>query len=167
MDSNLKELTAILRAEKEVYARYLEKLTDQQRCLIENDLQGIKSSVEQINSLAQEAANLETGRRAIVERISGKLGINPGDVSISKLLEKFKGSRFEELEQLKNMILDINEKVKNQKLRNELLIEQSMSVIRQTMNYINEINNPKVTYGNPVFGRRGVKDKGALISRTG
>lgn len=166
MDRELKELTKILKAEKEVFVKYLEKLTDQQKALIENNLDDIRSSVEQINILAQEAVNLENGRRTVIDRLSRKLGMAAEDVSVGKLLEKFKGPNFEELEQLKNTILEIHQKVKTQKNRNELLIEQSMSIIRQTVNYINEVRNPKVTYANPVSTRRGAEDSGALLSRT-
>jgi len=167
MEKHINELAAILKAENAVFVRYLEKLGEQQRCLIENDLAGIKASVEQINVLAQEAMNLETGRRSIIDRLSRQLGVEPSDVSLSQLLEKFKGPRFDELQRLKDMILDVHGKVTAQKHRNELLIEQSMSVIRQTMNYINEICNPQVTYGNPVLAQRGEKSRNALISRTG
>lgn len=167
MEVDLKELVSILKAEKDVFIRYLGKLVDQQKSLIENDLQGIKSSVEQINALAQEAVTLESGRKAVIERISNKLGVNPDDITISRLLEKFKGSKFEELEELKNMILEINAKIKNQKNRNELLIESSMNVIKETINYLNEVNNPRVTYRNPVLTRRGGADRSAIFSRTG
>ncbi len=166
MDRELKELTEILRAEKEVFVKYFEKLTDQQKALIENNLDDIRSSVEQISVLAQEAVNLENGRRMVIDRLSKKLGMAAEDVSMGKLLEKFKGPNFEELERLKNTILEIHQKVKTQKNRNELLIEQSMSVIRQTVNYINEARNPKATYANPVSTRRGAKESGALLSRT-
>lgn len=166
MDRELKELTGILKAEKEVFVKYLEKLTDQQKALIENNLDDIRSSVEQINVLAREAVNLENGRRTVIDRLSKKLGMAAEDVSVGKLLEKFKGPNFEELERLKNTIIEIHQKVKTQKNRNELLIEQSMSVIRQTVNYINEVRNPKVTYDNPLAARRGTKEGGALLSRT-
>ncbi|MEE9554276.1 MAG: flagellar protein FlgN [candidate division Zixibacteria bacterium] len=166
MERELKELTEILKAEKEVFVKYLEKLGDQQKALIENNLEDIRSSVQKINVLAQEAVMLENGRRAVIERLSKKIGVDADDVSIGKLLEKFKGPNFEELERLKNTILEIHQKVRTQKSRNELLIEQSMSVIHQTMNYINEMNNPKVTYANPVLTRRGASDRGAILSRT-
>ena len=166
MERDLKELTEVLKAEKDVFVKYLEKLNLQQAALIENNLEGIRSSIEEINVLAQKAVNLEIGRRSIVDRMSRKLGVAPDDITISKLLEKFKGPNFEELDRLKNTMLEINEKVKTQKYRNELLIEQSMSVIQQSINYIHEASNPKVTYANPMMTRRGSADRGALLTRT-
>ena len=167
MERELKELINILNAEYEVFVKYLERLTEQQQYLIENDLDGIKTSVEKINVLAQDAVNLETGRRRIIERLSERLAMNPEDITIGKLIENFKGPNFEELEGLKNTILDIYAKVNTQKKRNELLIEQSMGIIRQTMNHIHQANNPKVIYDNPVAAPRGAVDRGSLMTRMG
>lgn len=167
MDRELKELISILNAEYEVFVKYLESLTEQQQYLIENDLDGIKASVEKINILAQDAVNLETGRRRIIERLSKRLEMNPEDITIGKLIENFKGPNFEELEGLKNTILDIHEKVNNQKTRNELLIEQSMGIIKQTMDYIHQVNNPKAIYDNPVTASGGTVDGGSLLTRMG
>jgi hypothetical protein len=167
MERELKELINILNAEYEVFVKYLERLTEQQQYLIENDLDGIKASVEKINVLAQDAVNLETGRRSIIGKLSERLAMNPEDVTIGKLIENFKGPNFEELESLKNTILDIYAKVNTQKKRNQLLIEQSMGIIRQTMNYIHQANNPKVIYDNPVAAPRGAADRGGLVTRMG
>ncbi len=167
MEKELTELINILNAEYEVFVKYLERLTEQQQFLIENDLGGIKISVEKINTLAQDAVNLETGRRRIIESLSERLAMNPEEITIGKLIEKFKGPNFEELEGLKNTILDIHDKVNKQKKRNELLIEQSMGIIKQTMDYIHQTNNPKVIYDNPVAPPRGAVDRGSFLTRMG
>jgi ABC-type branched-subunit amino acid transport system ATPase component len=167
MEKDLTELINILNAEYEVFVRYLERLTEQQQYLIENNLDGITISLEKINTLAQYAVNLETGRRRIIESLSERLAMNPEDITIGKLIENFKGPNFEELEGLKNTILDIYIKVNRQKKRNELLIEQSMGIIKQTMNYIHQTNNPKVIYDNPVAPPRGAVDRGSFLTRMG
>ena len=143
MEKELKQLIGMLDAEYDVFVKYFERLVEQQQYLIENDLDGIKTSVESINVLARNAKNLETGRCRIIERLSKKLALNPEDITIGKLIENFKGPNLEELEGLKNTILDIYAKVNRQKRRNELLVEQSLGTIRQTMNCIQRANNPK------------------------
>jgi len=167
MEIDLKELVAILKAEREVFVKYLEKLIDQQRYLTKNDLRGIKSSVKQINALSREAIALEDGRRAAIDRISNELRMNPEDISVSQILEKFKGPKFEELKQLNNMILDIYKKVQIQKTHNELLIERSMNIIKETINNIKEVNDPGVAYRGPGLSRRDAPDQGASISGAG
>ncbi len=166
MERELRELIAVLKAEHRVFVQYLQKLTEQQDFLIANNLDGVRKSVEVINMLAQEAISLENGRRGIVDKISRKLEMNPDEVTVSRILERLKGPNFEELERLKNTIMDIHQKVSTQKNRNELLIDQSMSIIRQTVNFIRDVNNPKATYENPIKNSYGVSDKGSLLSRT-
>ena len=165
MDSRLGELTNILQQEETVFQEYLGLLTQQQENLIANNLAGIKDGIDKINELAQEAINLENGRRKVVARLSETLGMNPEDITISKILERLDGPKFDELESLKNKILDFHGKITSQKKRNELLINQSMNVINQTMHFIHEIGNPKATYDNPVMARGGAGSQGALISR--
>ncbi len=165
MEDDLKALAAMLRAEKGIFVRYLEKLNAQQAALIDNNLDAVRSSVEEISGLAREAANLENDRRAIIARLSAKLGIAPDDITVSKLLEKFKGPGLDELERLRCVILKIHRKVKAQKERNEMLIEQSMSVIRQTLDNISEPGDPGAAFSNPRTTRKGTAKSSALLAR--
>ena len=149
MERELRELESILKAEQKLFVIYLEKLIEQQKSLIESDLNGLKENIERISLLAQEAMMLENGRKNVIERISEKLKIDKDNITLNKLLDRFKGQNFGELERLKNTILETHVKATAQKERNELLINQSMKVISQTVEYLNERNNPKVTYKNP------------------
>jgi hypothetical protein len=165
MERELKELINILNAEYDVFVKYLERLTEQQQYLIENDLEGIKGSLEKINILARDAITLETDRRNIIARLSEGLAKNPEDITIGKLIENLKGPNFEELEGLKDTIFDIYSRVNNHRKRNELLIEQSMGIIRQTMNYIRQTANQKVIHDNPIPALHGAVDRGSLSKR--
>jgi len=166
MEREIRELESILKAEKRVFADYLEKMTEQQQYLIENDLKGLKDTVEKIGFLAQEAMTLENGRKNLIEKLSQKLAVDKNDITLNRLLERFKGHNFEELEKLKNAILGINIKATAQKERNELLINQSMNAIRQTIDYLNERNNPRATYENPHENGSGKRERRAMLTRT-
>jgi hypothetical protein len=165
MQVALNELIEILKAEQKIYERYLELLIEQQEHLIRNNLIGIKSSTDEINALAQQAMNLENGRRTVISRLSEAVNLDPENIDVSSLLEKFSGPGFDKLEQLKATILETNEKVTEQKTRNELLIDQSMSIIAQTMQFIHAATNPKAIYDDPTRLKGGTGNHGALISR--
>lgn len=166
MERELRELEGILKAEQKLFAVYLEKLTEQQQRLIENDLKGLRDSVEKISLLAQEALTLENGRKNVIARISEKLKVDKNNITLTKLLERFQGRNFEDLEHLRNAILDTHVKVAAQRERNELLINQSMNVIKQTVDYLNERNNPRVTYDNPTRKNSVGSAKRGLLTRT-
>jgi hypothetical protein len=165
MEKELHDLTSILSNEEQVFHDYLELLSLQQEYLIKNNLAGIKATIEQINMLAQDAINLENKRRKVIARLSELAHLRPDELNITKLLKKFKGPKFDELERLKDAIIKINERVQDQKNRNELLINQSMGMITQTMQFIHNAGNPKVTYDDPSSVRGGASGHAALISR--
>jgi len=166
MERELGELESILKAEQKLFAIYLEKLTEQQQHLIENDLNGLRDSIEKISLLAQEAMTLENGRKNVIARISDKLKIDKEDITLSKLLDRFKGHNFEDLVGLRNTILDTHVKATAQRERNELLINQSMNIISQTVDYLNERNSPKVTYDNPAKKNGCGAERRGMLTRT-
>ncbi|GEM_PF-1907251 len=166
MDREINELTEVLKAEQKLFTSYLEKLTEQQNNLIENNLQGLKESIKKINLLAQEAMTLESGRKNIIDRISKNFNIDEDNATLSDLLGRFRGHNFDELEKLKDAILDIHLKATAQKERNELLINQSMSVIKQTVDYMNERKNPKAIYENPAKNGCYASNQGGMLTRT-
>lgn len=134
MEDDLKRLTFVLEAERELYVDYLERLNDQQKSLIENDLQGIRSSVRKISALARRGMTLEKRRREMIDGISRKLGVDSPDPSLSGLLEKCRGPGLRELERLRDTIIYIHGKIEARKARNRRLIDRSMHVIKGTTN---------------------------------
>lgn len=164
MEVELNELIDILSSEHKVFEEYLHLLTEQQEHLIQNNLAGIKSNIEKINMLAEEAANLENGRRRLMGRISESMRLKPSDISLSRLLERVNSPNLKEMERLKDTILEVHDKISYQKTRNELLIEQSLRIINQTMQFIHEVNNPRATYDNPLKSG-GFAHQSALVSR--
>lgn len=165
MDQGLKELTTILSREQEIFQGCLELLIEQQNHLMSNDIDGIQATVEKINALSQEAANLENGRRRLLDRITRASRLKPEEIDLTKLLEKLGGPIFQEFVRLKDTLIDIQEKINEQRVRNELLIDQSMRVISHSKLRIHETGSPKATHENhaQIKGSQGLQ--GTLISR--
>lgn len=150
MEKDLHELENILNAEQNLFSVYLAELAEQQKHLIENNLDGLKNSIREINLLAQKILSLECGRKTVIKKISEELRLDKNDIPLGNLLARFKGRNLEELERLRNTILDTHVKATVQKKRNKILINQSMNVIRQKVNYLNEKNNSRINRDNPV-----------------
>jgi flagellar biosynthesis/type III secretory pathway chaperone len=165
MESNLRELIDILTREQVVFQEYLGLIRDQQKHLIQNDLDAVKDSTDRINALAKEAANLENSRRDILSSISIKIDTEPVRLDVSRLLAIFDNPRFKELEHFKDTMLEIHNRIGEQNTRNELLIEQSIRMISQTMLFINEVNSPDTIYENSSITVEGANGNAELISR--
>jgi flagellar biosynthesis chaperone FliJ len=167
MEKDLRELESILNTEQDLFSVYLEMLTEQQKHLIENNLDELNKSIREINILARKILRLERERKEVIKKISEKLRLDEDDISLGNLLARFTGRNSEELERLRNTILDTHVKATVQKERNKFLIKQSMNVIRQTVNYLNEKNNPPIANDEPI--RKGEycdEGKGLLTGTT-
>jgi hypothetical protein len=145
-----KDLHELLIEEQNLFSVYLRELAEQQKHLIENDLDGLKDSIREINQLAQKFMSLEKIRKETVKRILEESQIGKNDINLNNLMARFKGRNLEELERLRNTILDTHVKATVQKERNKRLIKQSMNIIRQSVNHPDENDNPRGGRGVPV-----------------
>ena len=148
VDNNLNELIDILTREQAVFQEFLELLNEHQRQLLRGDLDGIGPDKDRISALALEAANLEKIRRTVLSRIARGIMAESERKSIARILSVFDNPRFEGLERFKDTMLEIYRHISDQKTRNEFLIEQSITMISQTMQLIHEISNSEEAFGN-------------------
>ncbi len=151
MNKHINELIDILTREQAVFRKYLEFLNKQQELLIQNDPDGVRTITERINALAQEAANLESSRRVILAGISMEADTEPARPAISRIMALWDNPCFRDLECLKEAMLGIHQRVNEQKARNEMLIEQSIAMISQTMKFLHEVSNPRGLKEDPSF----------------
>ena len=163
VDSNLNKLIDVLTREQAVFQEYLELLIERQEYLIRSEEDGNGADMDRINELAVEAASLEDSRRIILSRISSGTMTEAERLSISKILSIFENPRFKDLERFKDAMLEIYQHVSEQKTRNEFLIEQSIELISQTMQYIHEVNNTGEKRENPTNSSRYNRKRGTHI----
>jgi len=164
MEKDLHELERILIEEQNLFSVYLRELAEQQKHLIENDLDGLKDSIREINQLAQKFMTLEKARKEIVKRILEESRIGKNDINLSGLMARFKGRNLEELERLRNTILDTHVKATVQKERNKRMIKQSMNIIRQSVNHPDEKDNPCGGHNNALPLEECKDDKMGLLT---
>ncbi len=139
------ELIEILREEASLFETFLDLLEKQQRALVENDLE----EINRITGLQREKA--VESRRLIRRRedVIGKLtldGASSEDLTISRLIDSVASGQAIVLGQLRNSILDLNEKIINVRNQNTMLINRSRENIVKTMELISRIGAPNSSY---------------------
>ncbi len=139
------ELIEILKEEASLFETFLDLLEKQQRALVENDLE----EINRITGLQREKA-MES-RRLIKRRedVIGKLtldGASSEDLTISRLIDSVASGQAIVLGQLRNSILDLNEKITNVRNQNTMLINRSQENIAKTMELISRIGAPNSSY---------------------
>ena len=166
MEKDLHELESILIEEQNLFSVYLRELAEQQKHLIDNDLEGLKDSIRKINLLAQKFMTLEKARKEIIKRILEKSRIGKNDINFNNLMARFKGRNLQELERLRNTILDTHVKATIQKERSKQLIKQSMNIIRQSVNNTVEKDDPCGCHDEPVPQGKCIDEKMELLTGT-
>jgi hypothetical protein len=141
MERQLHELLRILNAEYEVFVSCLERLTDQQRFLQEDDKVAFSSNRRGLSHLVRKAAELETRRKTVIEAISKEMNLRAGDKSVMELLDSLKEPGFRGFSELKKTIIDAYDKAEIQKRRNDSLIRQSMDIIGEAGDSISRIDD--------------------------
>lgn len=134
MESKLYKLLSILNAEYELLVGCLERLLLRQQTLTENNRGGLlKESQGELAFLSREAVDPETERVGIIEFITGRLKLRPGDNAVSGLPDFLRGADFRKFEGLKKTIIEAFERAESRKRRNDSLIRRSLDMIEKTM----------------------------------
>lgn len=134
MEGQLHELLRILYAEREVFLKCLEGLSEQQQRLVENGGNSSRRNQGNLIDLDGQVADLETRRNDIIDSISRKPDLGPGDNTVGQLLDSLKGCKFVRLERLKRTIMDAFEGAEKQRRHNDSIIRKSLDIIRETAN---------------------------------
>ena len=139
------ELIEILKEEAYLFETFLDLLEKQQRALVKNDLE----EINRITDLQREKA--VASRRLINRReeVIGKLtldGASSEDITISRLIDSVASGQAIVLGQLRNSILDLNNKITDVRNQNAMLINRSRENIVKTMELISRIGAPDNGY---------------------
>jgi len=139
------ELIEILKEEASLFETFLDLLEKQQRALVKNDLE----EINRITGLQREKAVMS--RRLIKRRedVIGKLtldGASNDDLTISRLIDSVASGQAIVMGQLRNSILDLNDKITKVRNQNAMLINRSRENIVKTMELISRIGAPNSSY---------------------
>ncbi len=122
----LVDLAALINEEIRAFHRLLEVLQEEQRAIVEDDIETIEACVAVQQEVAGTAHQLEGKRVRIVEQLAQQLDLEPQNMSLSRLVEALEGPRAEELTQMRAKLLELNGKIRNVSENNSFLIRQSL-----------------------------------------
>ena len=124
-DSLVLKLIEIVNAEIRSFNHLLELLQQEQAAIVADDLEGIESSIAAQKEVAAEAQALEAGRIQVVEKVTRRLNMEPGNATLARLLEVLEKQQGEELARMRETLLELNEKIRATNENNAFLIRQS------------------------------------------
>ena len=122
----LVDLAALINEEIRAFNRLLQALQDEQRAIVEDDIETIEECVAVQGEVAAMAHQLEAKRIRIVEELAQQLDLEPQNISLNRLVEALECPRAEELTQMRATLLELNGKIRSISENNAFLIRQSL-----------------------------------------
>ena len=133
MELPISELIEIVENEVCAFQRLLDNMEREQRALVANDVEGLDAMVAEQQSLTEEAGRLEAERSRVVTSLSAVLGEEPDSVTLKRLVEQIQGPQSERLGEMRETLIDLQEKIRRTNRHNLLLIKQSMKYVDKTL----------------------------------
>jgi hypothetical protein len=127
------QLIEVINSEILCLERFLTLLSEEQRFLVEKDIDSLRKSIEEQESTIRDQRELEEARIKLTDSLAGKLKIDKGEVNISKLIELVEESYSTELRELQGTLASLYAKLERQRKKNEFLIKQSMKYVDKSI----------------------------------
>jgi predicted transcriptional regulator len=156
------ELMRVLEKEASLFETFLDLLEQQQEALVRNDVNRLNEITERQKEKLVSAGQLSKNREELIRRLSeqGKASEN---LTISRLIESASSGQATMMEQLRETILELNEKIMKVRSQNEMLINRSRENIMKTIELLGRIKMPDDQYHSE--GKRNVVQGSLALDR--
>ncbi len=138
-------LISVIGEEAELFEEFLQLLEQQQHALINNDTENLKNTTGRLHNVAVRSQQMEKDRADVVEEIRLLNGAED-DLNVSKICDIADSQRSVQLRNLRETILNLYSSIEETRMRNGLLVEQSLEQIRNTIEIMGRIPARKDTY---------------------
>jgi uncharacterized protein YeeX (DUF496 family) len=146
LSSLVSQLIQVIKREIVCLERFLTLLSEEQRALVENDVDSLQKSIEDQEKTIWDARKLEEDRINLTDRLAEKLKIDKDQVNISKLIELVEESYSTKLRELQSTLSSLYAKLERQRKKNEFLIKQSMRCVDQSIKVFLDLNKKAKGY---------------------
>lgn len=145
MEKLLDRLITVIGEEAGLFEHFLKALERQQTALIGNDTAELKRITSGLHEIVGRSKALEQERSLVVEEIRRQRGTEE-DLDVARICEMADSTRSTHLQQLRETVLNLYQNIEETRMRNGLLIEQSLEQIKHTIETIGRIPAQKETY---------------------
>lgn len=133
MHSQVSQLIEVINKEILCLEKFLALLSEEQKFLVEDEVDSLRKSIEEQEKTIGDARKLEDARIKLTDSLAEKLKIDKGEVKLSKLIELVEESYSTKLRELQSTLSTLYAKLERQRKKNEFLIKQSMKYVDKSM----------------------------------
>jgi uncharacterized protein YeeX (DUF496 family) len=143
------KLIEVINQEITCLENFLTLLSEEQKFLVENDVNSLRRSLGDQEKVVRDAQKLENERIRLTDSLAKELKIDKGKVNISKLIELVEESYSTKLRELQSTLSSLYAKLERQRKKNEFLIKQSMKYVDKSMNIFLDLEGRGLSYSAP------------------
>jgi hypothetical protein len=133
LHSQVSQLIEVINKEVLCLEKFLVLLSEEQKFLVEDEVDSLRISIEEQEKTIGDARKLEDARIKLTDSLAEKLKIDKGEVRLSKLIELVEESYSTKLRELQSTLSILYTKLERQRKKNEFLIKQSMKYVDKSM----------------------------------
>ena len=133
MSSLVSQLVEVIHKEIVCLEKFLNLLSEEQRLLMENEVDSLRRCIGDQTKTMVEAVKLEEDRVKLTDCLAEKLKIDKNQVRMSQLIELVEESYSVKLRELQSTLFALYAKLERQRKKNEFLIKQSMKYVDKSM----------------------------------
>lgn len=120
------QLIELVNEEIRVFNTLFDLLEQEQAAIVADDVKAIEASSVAKAEVAEEARQMEERRLSLLQQLSGSLNMAPGQADLTRLIEVVEKHHGEELARMRQVLLELNQKIRETNENNSFLIRQSM-----------------------------------------
>ncbi len=128
-----------------MFESFLNLLEKQQQMLVDNNVEGLNGITDLQREKLVESQILNRRREELIEQIQAANAVE-GDLNITRLVELVEHDQAQQLIKLKDIILDLSDKITHTRNQNAVLLNRSREYIAKMMEMLSRINAPVNTY---------------------
>lgn len=144
-DARLDRLIAVVSEEARLFEQFLSLLERQQEMLVKGDRTELQAVSTRLQTVIARSQQIERLRAEAVEAIRAEDGME-ADVTIARICEIADTERSSQLKNLREVILGLYSRIEETRMRNGLLVEQSLEQIQHTLEMLGRVPARRETY---------------------
>lgn len=161
------KLIEVINDEVRIFNELLETLQQEQAALITDDLQAIEAAAEAKQEAVIAGRELEVRRTSLVSELSGALNVSPHKADLACLIDALDGGeQGEELAHMRDVMLELNGKIRDTNDNNAFLIRQSMRYTDRCIDILTGQSGQRRMYGKFGNNKKGDGTPRSVVNRT-
>lgn len=158
-------LVEVINEEIRVFHELLDTLQQEQAAIVADDLARIEELAAQKAEGVTSAQRLEGERLRLVRTLSESLEVDPERTDLQRLIDVVEGRHAEELARMRQVLLDLNGKIRRTNDNNAFLIRQSLRYTERCIDILTGDPGDRGVYGK--FGKNMKRARGnSVLNRT-